>query len=123
MPIEVVLVVEKKVLVVGKPVIVVIEDGGHGNLKVGFFQGHKWEKTSVEKNVEFDEPAKVVQDKVFKEGIAPGHGEEEANRGDCFVTTLCCPLAEVSPHTSANSESFKVHCDTMDEDEDENDAL
>ena len=42
----------------GKPVIVVIEDGWHGNLKMGFFQGHKWEETGVEKNVEFDKPAK-----------------------------------------------------------------
>ena len=41
----------------GKPVIVVIEDGWHGNLKMGFFQGHKWEETGVEKNVEFDKPA------------------------------------------------------------------
>ena len=42
----------------GTPVIVVIEDGWHGNLKMGFFQGHKWEETGVEKNVEFDKPAK-----------------------------------------------------------------
>ena len=34
-----------------------------------------------------------------RRGIAPGHGKEEANRWVCFVTTLCCPLAEVSPHT------------------------
>ena len=45
------------VIMFGKPVIVVIEDGWHGNLKMGFFQGHKWEKTGVEKNVEFDKPA------------------------------------------------------------------
>ena len=49
------------VFMFGKPVIVVIEDGWHGNLKMGFFQGHKWEETGVEKNVEFDKPAKKLQ--------------------------------------------------------------
>ena len=30
------------VIMLGEPVIVVIEDGWHGNLKMGFFQRHKW---------------------------------------------------------------------------------
>ena len=48
----------------------------------------------------------VVQDEVFKKGIEPGHGEEETNRGDCFVTSLCRPLTEVPPHTPTNSKSL-----------------
>ena len=65
---------------------------------MGFFQRHKWEETSVEENVEFHKPAKGKYNRLSC-FIAPGHGEEEANRRVCYVTTLRCPLAEVSPHT------------------------
>ena len=38
----------------GQPVVVIIEDRWHGNLKVGFLQWHKWKKTGVEENIELD---------------------------------------------------------------------
>ena len=98
----------------GQPVVVIIEDRWHGNLKVGFLQWHKWKKTGVEENIELDKSVSTGWDSGWKWSDGPWHGEEKTNRWVCFVTLLCCPLAEISPHTpSLNSNAklpFWIYC-------------